>query len=138
MVQLNAYLATSMGSFRAHNNEQSSFRFVIDSFGKSLDWETQRGIIERFHWMPWQGRVSLKHADEQYYIIADHGLRAHMQLHPHPPRRADLADAESSSSSLSSAPVAANTNSEPVSILPPCYHFGRLIAEGTMAPVESL
>nr|ATG70641.1 ATTRM11 [Juniperus phoenicea] len=48
---------------------ESTFRIVVDTFGKVLSSDEQRERIESFSYIPFKGRVDLRNADNRFWLI---------------------------------------------------------------------
>eukprot|EP01018_Ginkgo_biloba_P019233 Gb_06194 [translate_table: standard] len=48
---------------------ESTFRIVVDSFGKVLSFEEQNERIKSFAYIPFKGRVDLRNADHKFWLI---------------------------------------------------------------------
>ncbi|VAH58316.1 unnamed protein product [Triticum turgidum subsp. durum] len=48
---------------------ESSFKIIVDSFGKAVSFEEQNAIIKRFTYIPFEGRVNLKKPDHKFFVL---------------------------------------------------------------------
>ncbi|KAI8869203.1 tRNA guanosine-2'-O-methyltransferase [Ramicandelaber brevisporus] len=53
---------------------QSSFKFIVDSFGQSYSAQKQRDIINRFAFLPFQGKIDLKNPNVEFCVFHDSGI----------------------------------------------------------------
>ncbi|KAJ1823202.1 hypothetical protein LPJ56_000141 [Coemansia sp. RSA 2599] len=52
---------------------ESSFKFTVDSFGKSLAHEQKVGVIESFSFLGFQGPIRMKGAEAEFFVFEDYG-----------------------------------------------------------------
>ncbi|KAM3370538.1 hypothetical protein ACQJBY_011971 [Aegilops geniculata] len=48
---------------------ESSFKIVVDSFGKVISFEEQNEIIKGFTYIPFEGRVNLKKPEHKFFVL---------------------------------------------------------------------
>jgi tRNA (guanine10-N2)-methyltransferase len=65
---------------------ESSFRFIVQGFGASLDWDHQLNVINKFAFLDFQGPVVLTDPDVTFGVIEDFGHRDHGYPPAHPLR----------------------------------------------------
>ncbi|KAJ1644077.1 hypothetical protein LPJ64_004198 [Coemansia asiatica] len=53
--------------------KQCSFKFTVDSFGKSLTQEQKIEIIERFSFLGFMGPIRMKNAEQEFFVFEDYG-----------------------------------------------------------------
>ncbi|CAI0375706.1 unnamed protein product [Linum tenue] len=56
-------------------SSESTFRITVDSFGKVMSFEEQNDRIHQLAYIPFEGRVNLKHPDHKFWLMEtdDHG-----------------------------------------------------------------
>ncbi|OVA20948.1 putative RNA methylase domain [Macleaya cordata] len=48
---------------------ESTFRIIVDSFGKALSFQEQNERIQKFAYIPFKGRVNLKNPDHKFWVM---------------------------------------------------------------------
>ncbi|KAJ1838211.1 hypothetical protein LPJ70_005556, partial [Coemansia sp. RSA 2708] len=53
--------------------KQSSFRFIVEAFGKSLAQEEKLRIIESFSYLGFEGAIRMKGAEAEFFVCEEYG-----------------------------------------------------------------
>jgi len=61
-------------SSEAVHEPESTFKFVVETFGRRPAHEEQIQIIHKYSWMQWKGKVQFKNPKHTFWAIEDYGV----------------------------------------------------------------